>query len=39
VGEDAPNFTVNANDVNIDLYEFLKDSWGIIFNYSQTFVG
>jgi alkyl hydroperoxide reductase subunit AhpC len=37
LGDTAPNFTAKTSIGNIDLYEFLGDSWGILFSHPADF--
>ena len=37
LGDTAPNFTANTSLGEIDLYEFLGDSWGILFSHPADF--
>jgi thioredoxin-dependent peroxiredoxin len=37
LGDTAPNFTAKTSIGNIDFYEFLGDSWGILFSHPADF--
>jgi alkyl hydroperoxide reductase subunit AhpC len=37
LGDDAPNFTAETTVGTIDLYEYLGDSWGILFSHPKDF--
>ena len=37
LGDIAPNFTQDSNDGPIDFYEFLGDSWGILFSHPADY--
>ena len=37
LGDTAPNFTAKTSIGNIDLHEFLGDSWGILFSHPADF--
>jgi len=37
LGDTVPNFTQDSTDGPIDLYEFLGDSWGILFSHPADF--
>ncbi len=37
LGDTAPNFTAKSSIGNIDLYEFLGDSWGVLFSHPADF--
>jgi alkyl hydroperoxide reductase subunit AhpC len=37
LGDTAPNFTANTSNGTIDFYEFLGDSWGILFSHPADF--
>ena len=37
LGDIAPNFTQDSNEGQIDFYEFLGDSWGILFSHPADY--
>jgi alkyl hydroperoxide reductase subunit AhpC len=37
LGDDAPNFTADSTEGTIDLYDYLGDSWGILFSHPKDF--
>ncbi len=37
LGDTAPNFTANSSIGTIDLYDYLGDSWGILFSHPADF--
>ncbi len=37
LGDDAPNFTANSSIGQINLYEYLKDSWGVLFSHPADY--
>lgn len=37
LGDTAPNFTQDSNEGHIDFYEFLGDSWGILFSHPADY--
>ncbi|HVF30271.1 MAG TPA: peroxiredoxin [Pyrinomonadaceae bacterium] len=37
IGDDAPNFTTETTEGRIDLYEYLGDSWGVLFSHPKDF--
>lgn len=37
IGDDAPNFTAETTQGRIDLYEYLGDSWGVLFSHPKDF--
>ncbi|WP_179996603.1 peroxiredoxin [Acinetobacter sp. YH16051] len=37
LGDTAPNFTQDSNEGQIDFYEFLGDSWGILFSHPADY--
>ena len=37
LGDIAPNFTQDSNEGPIDFYEFLGDSWGILFSHPADY--
>jgi len=37
LGEDAPNFKASSTEGDLDLYEYLGNSWGIIFSHPGAF--
>jgi thioredoxin-dependent peroxiredoxin len=37
LGDDAPNFTAESTDGEINLYDYLGDSWGILFSHPKDF--
>jgi thioredoxin-dependent peroxiredoxin len=37
LGDDAPNFTAESTEGTINLYDYLGDSWGILFSHPKDF--
>ena len=37
LGEDAPNFTAESTEGVINLYDYLGDSWGVLFSHPKDF--
>jgi alkyl hydroperoxide reductase subunit AhpC len=37
LGDDAPNFTANSTIGTINLYEYLGDSWGVLFSHPADY--
>ena len=37
LGDIAPNFQAETNEGHIDFYEFLGDSWGLLFSHPADF--
>jgi len=37
LGADAPNFTAETTEGQLDLYEYLGDSWGVLFSHPKDF--
>ncbi len=37
LGDDAPNFTANSSIGQINLYEYLEDSWGVLFSHPADY--
>ncbi len=37
LGDDAPNFKANTTEGEIDFYEFLGNSWGVLFSHPADF--
>ncbi|MGL5404493.1 MAG: redoxin domain-containing protein, partial [Acinetobacter sp.] len=37
LGDIAPNFQQDSSDGHIDFYQFLDDSWGILFSHPADF--
>jgi thioredoxin-dependent peroxiredoxin len=37
LGDDAPNFTADTSEGTIDFYDWLGDSWGILFSHPKDF--
>jgi len=37
LGDDAPNFTADTTEGTITLYDYLGDSWGILFSHPRDF--
>ena len=37
LGDIAPNFTQESSEGNINFYEFLGDSWGILFSHPADY--
>jgi thioredoxin-dependent peroxiredoxin len=37
LGDDAPNFKANTTEGEIDFYEFLGDSWGVLFSHPADY--
>jgi len=37
LGDDAPNFTAETSEGTIDFYEWLGDSWGVLFSHPKDF--
>src|SRR5262245_66480375 len=37
LGDDAPNFTAETTDGTIDFYDWLGDSWGVLFSHPKDF--
>jgi alkyl hydroperoxide reductase subunit AhpC len=37
LGDDAPNFTANSSIGTINLYEYLGDSWGVLFSHPADY--
>ncbi|MEJ7827725.1 MAG: peroxiredoxin [Segetibacter sp.] len=37
LGDDAPNFTANSSIGEINLYEYLGDSWGVLFSHPADY--
>ena len=33
LGDDAPNFTAETTEGKVDLYDYLGDSWGVLFSH------
>ena len=37
LGDDAPNFTAETTEGTVDLYDYLGDSWGLLFSHPADF--
>ena len=37
LGDDAPNFTAETTEGTLDLYDYLGDSWGLLFSHPADF--
>jgi thioredoxin-dependent peroxiredoxin len=37
LGDDAPNFTAETTEGTIDLYDYLGDSWGVLFSHPKDY--
>ena len=37
LGDDAPNFTAETTEGTVDLYDYLGDSWGVLFSHPADF--
>jgi thioredoxin-dependent peroxiredoxin len=37
LGDDAPNFTAESTEGTINLYDYLGDSWGVLFSHPKDF--
>ena len=37
LGDDAPDFTADSTEGPIHLYEYLGDSWGVLFSHPADF--
>src|SRR5262245_30813176 len=37
LGDDAPNFTADSTEGKLDLYDYLGDSWGVLFSHPKDF--
>ncbi len=37
LGDDAPNFTAETTEGDVDLYDYLGDSWGLLFSHPADF--
>ena len=37
LGDAAPNFKANTTEGEIDFYEFLGDSWGVLFSHPADY--
>jgi alkyl hydroperoxide reductase subunit AhpC len=37
LGDDAPNFTAETTEGTLDLYDYLGDSWGLLFSHPKDF--
>src|SRR6516165_7470382 len=37
LGDDAPDFTAETTEGTLDLYDYLGDSWGILFSHPKDF--
>jgi alkyl hydroperoxide reductase subunit AhpC len=37
IGDDAPNFKANTSQGEIDFYEYLGDSWGVLFSHPADY--
>jgi alkyl hydroperoxide reductase subunit AhpC len=37
LGDEAPNFTAETTDGTLNLYEYLGDSWGVLFSHPKDF--
>ncbi len=37
LGDDAPNFTAESTEGEINLYDYLGDSWGVLFSHPKDF--
>jgi alkyl hydroperoxide reductase subunit AhpC len=37
LGDDAPDFTAETTEGKINLYEYLGDSWGVLFSHPKDF--
>src|SRR5438552_8389352 len=37
LGDDAPDFTVETTEGKLNLYEYLGDSWGVLFSHPKDF--
>src|SRR5687767_2011506 len=37
LGDDAPNFQAETSEGNIDFYQYLGDSWGVLFSHPADF--
>ena len=37
LGDEAPNFTAETTEGTINLYDYLGDSWGVLFSHPKDF--
>src|SRR5438034_6633764 len=37
LGDDAPNFTAESTEGKINFYDYLGDSWGVLFSHPKDF--
>jgi alkyl hydroperoxide reductase subunit AhpC len=37
IGDDAPNFKAQTSQGEIDFYEYLGDSWGVLFSHPADY--
>ena len=37
IGDEAPNFTAETTEGNINFYDYLGDGWGVLFSHPRDF--